>query len=245
MLLAERDGAVRVADLSRELGCSEVTIRGDIKKLDEQGQLRRVHGGAEISGRGMSVAFEQGEYYWYSAEKERIAQRAYSYIVGRDSIILDDSTTCAYLARVIADRSEKHITVVTNSLLAAAILAPAKHVELFAVSGHMRGTPPSMLGSFTTEAFKQFRVKKAFMGASGIRHRDGVTSLGGAQREAKRAIMASADEVYVLADHTKFGNSSLFRVCGIEEVTRYITDSGIPDSFMKKPETASLLIDIV
>ena len=95
----QTNGIVKVAEISGRLGCSEVTIRNDIRKLDQQGVLKKTYGGAVRKENGLSVEFIPGEYFLNSDKKYRIAKRAYEYIEGGDSIIIDDSTTGYYLAK--------------------------------------------------------------------------------------------------------------------------------------------------
>lgn len=241
----EESGTIRVSDLSQELDCSEVTIRNDIRKLDQQGYLRKTHGGAEVRRDGLSIPFEQGEYFWNREEKARIAERAYQYINSRDSIIIDDSTTGYYLAKIIRRAPEKRIIVVTNSILVAAELAPAQHVELFVVSGHVVGNPPAALDTFTIEAFKQFNVTRAFIGCNGIHFQNGLASLGATQRDVKKAIVDAANEVYVLADHTKFNGSCLFSICPLSDVTRIITDDKVKPDQVAMARKMNIVMDTV
>jgi DeoR/GlpR family transcriptional regulator of sugar metabolism len=223
----EQLGSVSVKKLSAELQCSEVTIRNDIMQLEQKGYLKRIHGGAVLKQDGLSISFPIGEYLTHREEKIRIAAFAYKYINNRDSIILDDSTTGYYLAKVIKCNPEKRIIVVTNSLLSAAELSSANHVELFMVSGHVVGAPPSILDNFAIESLQQFNVSKAFIGVNGINLRKGLASLGAIQRDVKKAIISASQELYVLADHTKFEGSCLFSVCDMEAVTKIITDDGV------------------
>ena len=228
----QRDGIVKVSEISRLLGCSEVTIRTDIRKLDEQGVLKKTYGGAVPKEDGLTVSFVPGEFFLNSAAKQRIAQKAYDCIEHRDSIIIDDSTTGCYLARYIKEHSDKHLIVVTNSLSATAELSLAKHVDLFVIGGQAIGTPPSTLDSFAISALQSFNVDKAFVGVNGINLEVGLTSIGTPQMETKRAIIRSARKTYVIADSTKFGSSNLFTVCPIGQVHKIITDTGVSKDIM-------------
>ncbi|MCD8084032.1 MAG: DeoR/GlpR family DNA-binding transcription regulator [Clostridiales bacterium] len=240
-----KNGSVRVSDVSRELSCSEVTIRNDIRRLDELGLLSRTHGGAKVCQDGLTISFEQGECFWHKEEKKRIAERAYEYINSRDSIIIDDSTSGYYLAKIIRRNTEKRMIVITNSILTAAELSSARHIELFVVSGHVIGTPPSALDNFTVNAYHQFNATKAFIGANGIDLRRGVASLGTPQRDVKKAIVEVAKELYVLVDHTKFEGGSLFNVCPMSAVTRVITDRQVQPGQLELARSLGIPMDVV
>jgi len=247
IIIAEiyQNGSVKVSDLSKRLNCSEVTIRNDIRLLDRQGVLKKTYGGAVRKENELTVDFIPGEFYLNSEKKSRIAKKAYDYIEDGDSIIIDDSTTASYLGRYIKTHTEKKITVVTNSLLVAADLSSAKHVDLYMVGGLIKGNPPSALDNITANGMKQFHADKAFIGVNGINLNVGLTSVGTPQMEIKREIVKVANETYVLADSSKFDNRSLFVVCRIDEITRIITDSDISKSTLNLARSKNIRIDIV
>lgn len=223
----QENGQVKVAELSERMGCSEVTIRNDIRKLDQQGVLKKTYGGAVKKEEGLVVQFVPGEYYLNAEKKQRIAKKAYEYIENKDAIIIDDSTTGCYLVTCIKEHEEKKVTVVTNSLFAAAELSSAKHVNLFMIGGHIITNPPSALDHIAARAVGQFHVNKAFVGINGINLKSGLTSEGIAQMEVKKEMIHVSDETYVLADSSKFGNGNLFTVCSMDEIYKVITDDEI------------------
>lgn len=241
----QEKGQVKVADLSGRLGCSEVTIRNDIRRLDQQGVLKKTYGGAVRKEEGLSVQFNPGEFYLNSREKHRIAVRAYEYIGNKESIIIDDSTTGCYLAKHIKEHEEKQMTVVTNSLYCAAELSSARHVELFLVGGYVMANPPSALDNITAGGVKQFHVDKAFVGVNGINLNIGLTSMGAPQMEVKREMIRAADETYVIADSSKFGSGNLFTVCTMDDVSRIITDDGVSKEKVALARKLNIEMDLV
>ena len=110
-ILRELDerGRVRVADLSRELGCSEVTIRNDIKNMDMEGLLQRVHGGAIKREESPVRKYSAESIYRHTDRKKKIAACAYEYIEDRDTIIIDDASSSFYLAVHIKNHPEKRV----------------------------------------------------------------------------------------------------------------------------------------
>jgi DeoR/GlpR family transcriptional regulator of sugar metabolism len=247
MIIAEiyQNGHVQVSDLSERLGCSEVTIRSDIRLLDQQGVLKKAYGGAIRKEKELSIDFIPGEFYLNSEKKSRIAKRAYEYIANGDSIMIDDSTTGCYLAKCIKKFTEKEITVVTNSILAAAELSMASHVSLFIVGGHVIGNPPSALDNITVNDMKQFHVDKAFIGVNGINLNVGLTSMGTPQMDIKREIINVSHETFVLADSSKFDNRNLFTVCKFDKIDKIITDSEISKATIQLAKLKKVLLDIV
>ena len=110
-------GRVRVADLSRRFGCSEVTIRNDIKNMDTEGMLKRIHGGAVRLEEETERKYQAESIYRHTERKKQIAACAYEFIMDRDTIIIDDASSSFYLALHIRQHPEKRLAVVTNSLL--------------------------------------------------------------------------------------------------------------------------------
>lgn len=241
----QEKGKVRVADLSELLECSEVTIRNDIRKLDEQGVIRKTHGGAEKLGHGLTAQFTPGEYYLNAECKKRIAQRSYEYICDQESIMIDDSTTCCYLVQCIKEHPEKKLSVVTNSLYAAVMLSDVQHIKLHLLGGRVLSNPASTMGTTTVENVSQYHVNKLFTGINKIDFKVGLTSADEMHAEVKRAMIGRADDIYVLADHTKFGGGSLFTVCEMKEIKRIITDKSVSKEILELADKMKIQLDAV
>ena len=234
-ILRELDerGRVRVADLSRELGCSEVTIRNDIKNMDMEGLLQRVHGGAIKREESPVRKYSAESIYRHTDRKKKIAACAYESIEDRDTIIIDDASSSFYLAVHIKNHPEKRVAVVTNSLLVGNELSGAKHVELYMVGGHVGGHLAATMGDAALENMRSFHVDKAFIGVHGINFEVGLTSIATPQMQVKHAILKAAKEVYVLADSSKFGGGYLSVICPITDVHLIITDDEVAKENIK------------
>lgn len=241
----EQKGKVKVSDLSRELNCSEVTIRSDIQKLEEQGLARRIHGGAVKAGEQLLIPYASGNIEKKKEEKIRIAERAYDYICDQDTVILDDASVNYYLARRIREDSSKQLIVITNSLICAGILSSAGHVELFVVGGQIGGKIPSAMGDVAVNTLASFRANKAFISAHGINFSVGVTSIGSPQMQVKKAILQSADQVFLLVDSSKFGGGYILVVCPLDRIERIITDSAIRNEDLLMAKEQKVNIDVV
>lgn len=234
-ILRELDekGRVRVAELSRELGCSEVTIRNDIKNMDMEGLLQRVHGGTIKREESPVRKYSAESIYRHTDRKKKIAACAYDYIEDRDTIIIDDASSSFYLAVHIKNHPEKRVAVVTNSLLVGNELSGAKHVELYMVGGHVGGHLAATMGDAALENMQNFHVDKAFIGVHGINFEAGLTSIATPQMQVKHAILNAAKEVYVLADSSKFGGGYLSVICPLTDVHLIITDDEVAKENVK------------
>lgn len=236
----KEQGKVRVNELSLELGCSQVTIRNDIKTMDSEGLLKRTHGGAVRIGREPERKYSAESIYRYTDRKKKIARCAYEFLEDRDTIILDDASSTFYLASHIKQHPEKRLAVVTNSLLAGNELAGAGHVELYMIGGYVGGHLAATLGESAIKNIEQFRVDKAFIGVHGINFDVGITSIATPQMQVKQAIFGTTDQVYVLADSSKFGGGYLSVICPIRDVYKIITDDQVSQENIKKAQEAKV-----
>lgn len=229
----EQSGKVTVVDLSQRFGCSEVTIRNDIKNMEIEGLLKRIHGGALKLDTSPVRKYTAESIYRYTDRKKSIAAKAYEYIDDRDTIILDDASSSFYLAVHIKQHTEKRVAVVTNSLLAGNELAGAVHVDLYMVGGHVGGHLAATMGDAAVQNMSDFHVDKAFIGVHGINFEAGLTSIATPQMQVKHAILKAAEEVYVLADSSKFGGGYLSVICPIDAVYKIITDNEVSKENVK------------
>lgn len=241
----EKHGIVKVADLSTLLNCSDVTIRSDIKKLEEQGLLQRTHGGALKVDVQMTKRYTGESIHKHADKKIAIAKQAYEFVEDNDTIIIDDASTSLYLARCIKEDASKHLVVVTNSLLVAMELKDAAHVDLFMVGGQIAGTLAAGMGDMAIDNIGNFYVDKAFIGVKGINFKVGITSIAYPQMQIKRAIIKASEELYVLADSSKFGSAYLSVICPMEQITKLITDTDITKEYQKQAKQVNAPIVIV
>jgi DeoR/GlpR family transcriptional regulator of sugar metabolism len=241
----EEKGNVRVSDLSKKLECSEVTIRNDIQKLEDKGLLSRTHGGATKLGGQVAVVFNAGNVYKSADKKQRIARKAYEYIEDRDTVILDDGSISYYLAMCIKNDASKHVVVITNSLVAAGILADIHYVDLFLLGGQVGGKLAATMGDVTIRNLEECHADKAFISAYGINFDVGITSIDSPQMQVKKAILKAAKEVTLLVDSSKFGGGYVLAVCPLSRMERIITDDEIDRAYVDRAKKDNVVLDIV
>ncbi len=229
------NGRVYVADLSRELEISEVTIRKDLKELEERGALRRIHGGAsKLTKVAMELSLDEMRKINVE-EKRAIAREAYQFVSDNDVLLLDASTTSGELAYLLRDGNKKGITVITTALHIACELVPCEHLEVVQIGGNIRRTLYTAMGPLATTAIRSLHVDKAFIGVNGIDAKIGYTTQNLLECELKRCMIESASQSFVLADSSKIGIVRLGVVCPVGNVDFLITDGRI------EPETRSEL----
>lgn len=221
-MLARR-GFADLSVLVAELGVSESTIRRDLSQLEEEGIVRRTHGGAVfISDRFSALNYALRESTAV-AQKQAIGQAAAALIEDGETILLDGGTTTFQIARNLLTRE---LQVVTNSLPIANLLGSAASVELIFVGGYIYPRTGVALGPIARQALSRLHFSKVFMGAAGITE-DALYNANVLMVEAQEQMMTSGDEVIVVADHTKFGKRSLARLCGWDVIDRVVSDSDL------------------
>jgi DeoR family transcriptional regulator, fructose operon transcriptional repressor len=241
----EEYGSVKVSELSKELQLSEVTIRSDIRAMEKKGMLRRVHGGAVKVTEQLPLFIMPGNVLKKTGEKKRIAKKAYEYIENGDVIILDDSSVNYYLAEEIRKGDKKGIVVISNSLSVAVILSGLENITMVMVGGQIGGKQPAAMGEIAVDTIKNYKANKAFISAHGVNFEAGITSIGTPQMHIKKAIMNSADKVYLLIDSSKFSGGYLMVVSPLDRLEKIITDKGLSQADRDAAEEKEIALDIV
>ncbi|MER5181859.1 DeoR/GlpR family DNA-binding transcription regulator [Streptomyces sp. NPDC002896] len=226
--LARDGGRVDVLSLAEEFQVTAETIRRDLKALDRAGLVRRVHGGAIPAGR-LDFEPDLAERESTAAdEKDRIARAALAELPSEGSVILDAGTTVARLAAALP--LESTLTVVTHSLPTAARLADHPGIQLHLIGGRVRHRTRAAVDAWALRAYGEIRADVVFLAANGFSAEHGLTTPDLAEAAVKRAAIAAARRVVLLADSGKHGKEHFARFGGLADVDLLITDSGLsPD----------------
>ncbi|ADI14360.1 DeoR/GlpR family DNA-binding transcription regulator [Truepera radiovictrix] len=223
----ERSGRVSVAELSRELGVSEVTTRKDLQELEERSLLKRVYGGAVAAHRSkynLSLGDKVGHL---ALNKQRIAEAALALIHDGDTLILDAGSTTLALARLLPGR-RRGLTIITNALPILAELSSAEGFELISLGGLVRSHSLAMIGPQTVANLRALHADRAFLGATGVTLRGGLSTPNLIEAETKAAMVAAAESCAALVDHSKVGSSSLAPFAPWEALDVFVTDAPLP-----------------
>jgi DeoR family fructose operon transcriptional repressor len=238
--IARKNGRVDVMALADDLNVTAETIRRDLTALERAGVLRRVHGGAIPVER---IGFEPGvaaRDAVMTVEKERIAKAALAELPQEGAIILDAGTTTARLAQALP--TDRELTVVVNSPVLATILGPRPNITVLLLGGRLRGRTLAAVDDWALRPLADLYVDVAFMGTNGCSAERGLTTPDQAEAAVKRAMIAAARRVVVLADHTKVGNDNLARFGSISDVDVLITDSGLDAELATELEEAGVRV---
>lgn len=215
-------GVVSVAEMAERLQTTEITVRRDLRVMARDGLLVRAHGGALLPAAiGHEPTYSE-KARQAGAEKASIAQLALGMILPGDSILLGPGTTTLALARLLVDFPE--LTVVTNSLLVAQALMPASHVEVILTGGALRRSIHALVGPAAEESVRSLRASKAFISGNGFTPERGLSTPSPLVAATDRAFASAAQQVIVLADHSKIGQDTMCQTVPTARVTTLITD---------------------
>jgi DeoR family fructose operon transcriptional repressor len=223
---------VRTADLMDLLETSEATVRRDLEWLEQKGILERTHGGAILNQR---VIFEQ-EYQQraqhFPEEKKRIGELAASLIEDGDIVFINSGTTATQVLQHI--RRDLRITVFTNNVNAALELGdPGFHYYL--TGGEFQSRSNSLAGRFALDNLNLVFANKVILGVDGISLKHGCTVPTNPEAEVVRKMIdQTKGQIIVVADHSKWGAVSNFPIATVDEVDKFVTDSGLSKSAMQE-----------
>lgn len=219
--LVNERGSMRVTELSAVCEVTEETIRRDLDKLESEGKLRRSHGGA------VSIKSSQAETSYMerettnAEEKRRIAAEAVKHVNEQDRIILDASSTAWYMAQLLPDMP---LTVLTNSIKVAMELSSKEKIQVISTGGLLSSRSLSYVGPLAERSLSTYHVDKAFLSCKGLHVNRGLSESNELQALIKQKMIGIADDVYILADYSKFGQQSLAHVADWSEIQHVITD---------------------
>ncbi len=227
--LVNAQGSVMVLDLSNLFGISEVTIRADLRLLEEKGLVTRFHGGAAKPGSNLAESENQevvleDRYQLASDPKKRIAQAAAAMIAEGMTVILDSGSTTMLIAEALAKKA--NITVITNSLPAAFALSENKDITLVVCGGTVRHKTHSMHGTIAERSLAGISADLMFVGADGIDATNGITTFNEGY-SISSVMAAAAHKVIAVLDASKFNRRGFNQVLPMEKIDCVITDDGI------------------
>ncbi len=244
--IEQNDGAT-VIELGERYSVSEATVRRDLIQLSKEGLIERGHGGAAPRrprrSQGLSELPVMDRSGLQVTEKRLIGLSAARHVEDGDVIMINGGTTTAEMVQHLGEVRE--LTVITNALNIASLLAPHSNIKTVITGGVLRHSELSMLGALTEDALYNLRADKLFMGSPAIHADYGFSADDMLEVESDRNMMLSAEEIIVLADHTKFGKIAMMRVAPIERMRRIITDSGTSSAMVAALEEHGVDVEVV
>lgn len=239
----EKEGFVRVHDLSKQLGVSEVTIRKDLKELEKRKLLFRSHGSASPVSSLINDRHIDEKEKVQVEEKIRIAAAASRMLRKNDRIIIASGTTLLAFAQSI-DITDP-ITVITPSVKVSLILSYKPNIDIIQLGGLLRKSSASVIGPYGESLLEEMMCNKLFIGVDGIDLDFGLTTSNIAEAHLNQYMLNAAQEVIVLADSSKFGKRGFGKICNIGQINHIITDHKAPNNVIQVMREKGIEVTLV
>ncbi|WP_026839268.1 DeoR/GlpR family DNA-binding transcription regulator [Gillisia sp. JM1] len=234
---------IKVATLCELLGVSAVTIRKDLKLLEEKGLLYRTHGGASFENPYINEKHIQEKEMISVEEKSNIAEAAALLIVENDYILIASGTTVQQLAKVI--KPKEKLNVITSSLNVALELLKHDTIDVIQLGGHLRHSSSSVIGHYAQQILSNISCNLLFLGVDGIDLDYGCTTTNLEEAILNKKMIDCAQKIIVLADSSKFGKRGFGRICGLESIDHIITDDNLSLSIKQKLNDMGIEVTLV
>ena len=231
MELVEQTGQVTIPDLVTRFSVSAVTARTDLDALSANGVVVRSHGGAVLYGPTQDYPLKL-KAALHPSEKARIGQAASQLVQPNETIILDSGTTTAEIAKSLKRAKLRSLTVITSALNIANELAAAPEISLIMLGGLLRTLAYSFVGPQAEATLRDLHADRLFLAVDAFDLEGGPSTPDVLEAQLNGLMMEVSKETTVVADSSKLGRRSLFRIGPIEKVHRLITDADAPKQFI-------------
>jgi DeoR family transcriptional regulator, fructose operon transcriptional repressor len=234
-------GECRTRQLAAEFRLSEMTLRRDLKVLEERGLLRRVHGGAVPANRDVDYSLRLERDH---AQKEAIGRAATRLIRSGQTIYIDAGTTGLALAHAIRQGLPQitHLTIVTHGITLATELAGQTPYDVQLIGGDVYQNAMSTVGPAALAQIAGLRFDLFFMAAGGVDARNGWTNSNLPEVAIKRAIIERSKRVYAIVGSAKWGQASFAPIARLGAVQHWIVDRELPKAGVAAAKAARVTI---
>ena len=240
----EANTSAQIHELAERFHVSEATVRRDLDDLDQQGALKRTHGGAIKVDRSTSYESMYSEKIGQMLEeKHRIAEYAAQMVHAGDTILIDSGTTTFYIAQALSHH--ENLTIITNDLYIAYQTPIHPSSTLIVTGGVRRQGRQELVGTVTENFVRDTHVDLAFIGVDGIDLTGGATNANFEEVGVKRLMLKCAARSVIAADHSKFGRVALARICDLKEASMILTDSGVDQDIMMRLKKLNVQVETV
>lgn len=230
--MLRKNGAVTASKLVVQFGVSLETIRRDLLEMEREGRLTRVHGGA-VTRSDMKPFFDlDRRNAEYSDEKKSLTLKAMDFIAEGDVIAVDGGSTAIPFAEALKTRFE-NLTVVTYSLDIFNRLCEHADFHVILCAGDYDKLERAFYGPYAMQMMESFHAQKVFVCPSGVSLEKGIFDYMTNVYAMQMKLIRSADEVFILADSSKFEKTGLYKLSDMEKAYTYITDGKLPTELLE------------
>lgn len=225
MELLQQQGTLEIAELTEHFQVSSMTIRRDLDQLENEKKLIRTYGGATLAHPLKSERSFSDKQLEMLEQKQQIAEYAIPFIQPGMTLLLDSGTTTLEIAKRLSDIEQ--LTVVTNDIQIAAVLMNSK-LDVYLLGGRVQNDVGAVFGNHAEEMLKELHVDLFFLGAHAIHPSFGITAPTIEKAALKRVMIRAAEQVYLVADTSKFNQKAFAKVCDLSSINGIITDDSLP-----------------
>lgn len=229
---------LHVSELAKTLDVSTETIRRDLDRLEKEGRLKKVYGGAiRASSFPWEPPFDEKSTI-NSEQKRVIGKLAASLVNDGDIIMVGNGTTPLEMIRYLGNK--KNVTLITHSGPAMLLATEVFKGQIIFIGGEVDINQKSTTGPLAELALYKLKANKAFISAGGVSLKEGITDYDLNQAHISKIMMERSEELIVLADHTKLGESTFAHICSIDEVSTIISDWKCPERWKEQLEKRNI-----
>ena len=229
--IAKTQGRVVVEDLAQRFDVTLQTIRRDLTELADTGYLDRVHGGAVPRTGVTNLGYEERRRLNEGA-KAAIARACAAAIPDNCSVIINLGTSTEAVARELLNH--RNLTVITNNMNVANILAANPGCDVMVAGGALRRSDGGLVGELTTHFFEQFKVDVAIIGTSALDAEGELLDYDLAEVRVAKAIIRQARRTFLVCDHSKLTRSAPVRLASLREISEMFTDLPLPEDLAQR-----------
>lgn len=239
----EQAGYVSVAALSREMNVTMVTVRKDLKILEDKGLLFRSHGSATPVAPYVNDKPVNEKQLVQVEEKRAIARNASSLVNAKDAIIIGSGTTVLAFARALP--RDLPLTVLTGAMNVSMALLDFPEVEIVQLGGVVRKSSSSVVGHYAASMIEDFACSKLFISVDGIDPEFGLTTSNMMEAHLNHVMIQAVQKTIVLADSSKFGKKSFGKIAALEDIDTIIVDQALPRHYVQVLEDKGVEVLLV
>jgi len=220
--ILNRQGQVKVNDLSNQFGISSITVRSDLADLEEKGLLFRVHGGAINSYKSYCDMDLKQRLGTNLKAKQLISKAAVEMIKDHDTIMFNSGTTTLSVFRAIP--SQIKLNIVTNSVTIALEASGNPNYNVVLLGGFVNSKYQFIYGDDAANQLKNYHADKLFLSVDGITSESGLTTYYDREAEIARLMLAQTNTKIVVADSSKIGRTAFVNISDVSNADYLITD---------------------
>jgi len=225
LALLRAEGKAKVDALATHFGVTVQTVRRDLTELEQEGRISRVHGGAMVRGGVTNIQYDERKQL-HAEAKERIGKMVADHIPANTSLFINIGTTTEAVARALLDH--KDLTVVTNNMNVANILAGNPQCQVIVSGGTLRRSDGGLVGDLTIQMIQQFKVDIAIIGASALDEDGDLLDYDLREVLVSKSIIRQARRVFLATDGSKFERSAPVRIASLADLDAIFTDQPLP-----------------